>query len=162
MFENDRFFSHLSTLEREMSFRTEMVRAAVQQDSSGFTYIRISSVQGLYYSYYKTMVQSSSFFSGLHAVMYDNVTEYPDTINTLKRFNLYPEVSCECEDVVSIKWSRPGICMNEGKMDRYKSVDIIKYGILKLALRLFYRQSGVSPGGSKVFLGVLIYNWVDW
>lgn len=43
-------------------------------------------------------------------------------------------------------------------MDRYKSVDIIKYGILKLALRLFYRQSGVSPGGSKVFLGVLIYN----
>lgn len=103
MFENDRFFSHLSTLEREMSFRTEMVRAAVQQDSSGFTYIRISSVQGLYYSYYKTMVQSSSFFSGLHAVMYDNVTEYPDTINTLKRFNLYPEVSCACEDVVSIK-----------------------------------------------------------
>ena len=74
LFENDKHFSHLSTLERELSFRTE---------------------SGLYYYYFKILVndQSSSLYTLVKQfIINDERTEYPFKINSLERFNLYPEV----------------------------------------------------------------------
>ena len=48
--------------------------------------------QGLYYSYFLTMIEAPTFLKGVERLYNNNVTEYPDTINTLQRFNLYPEV----------------------------------------------------------------------
>ncbi|VDN02951.1 unnamed protein product [Thelazia callipaeda] len=47
---------------------------------------------GLYYSYYKKLVREKSFLQGLKQITNDNETEYGHTINSLKRFNIYPEV----------------------------------------------------------------------
>ncbi|KGL85203.1 putative C-mannosyltransferase DPY19L3, partial [Tinamus guttatus] len=69
--ENDLWFSNIKEVEREISFRTEC---------------------GLYYSYYKQMVQAASIQQGLHGLVYDNKTESVRTINILERMNVYQEV----------------------------------------------------------------------
>lgn len=79
MFERVQNFSALSTIERELSFRTE---------------------SGLYYFYFKSLVVDENHMPlnrSLVGLIYDVIvnddrTEYPNTINSLQRFNLYPEV----------------------------------------------------------------------
>ncbi|XP_023411425.1 probable C-mannosyltransferase DPY19L3 isoform X2 [Loxodonta africana] len=69
--ENDLWFSNIKEVEREISFRTEC---------------------GLYYSYYKQMLQAPTLEQGLHGLIYDNKTESMRTINLLERMNIYQEV----------------------------------------------------------------------
>ncbi|XP_046934280.1 probable C-mannosyltransferase DPY19L3 isoform X3 [Lynx rufus] len=69
--ENDLWFSNIKEVEREISFRTEC---------------------GLYYSYYKQMLQAPTLMQGFHGLIYDNKTESMKTINLLQRMNIYQEV----------------------------------------------------------------------
>ncbi|XP_055450910.1 probable C-mannosyltransferase DPY19L3 [Psammomys obesus] len=69
--ENDLWFSNIKEVEREISFRTEC---------------------GLYYSYYKQMLQAPTLRQGFHGLIYDNKTESMRTINLLQRMNIYQEV----------------------------------------------------------------------
>jgi len=74
LFENDKHFSHLSNLERELSFRTE---------------------SALYYYYFKLLVSTNdSLITTVNSlILSDNRTEHPNTINSLQRFNLYSELT---------------------------------------------------------------------
>ena len=47
---------------------------------------------GFYYMFYKTIVEAPSFLEGWDLLVNDSGTEYPSHINTLQRFNVYPEV----------------------------------------------------------------------
>ncbi|XP_037341790.2 probable C-mannosyltransferase DPY19L3 isoform X1 [Pungitius pungitius] len=69
--ENLLWFSQLTEMEREISFRTEC---------------------GLYYSYYKQMLQAPSIQEGISDLIHDNLTESKRTINLLQRMNIYQEV----------------------------------------------------------------------
>jgi C-mannosyltransferase DPY19L len=71
LLDNERFFEALKPIEREMSFQTE---------------------QGFYYYYYKRVVQAPSTWAAIQSTLVDYGSEYPASLNPLRRFNVYPEL----------------------------------------------------------------------
>lgn len=69
--ENKLWFSNIKEVEREISFRTE---------------------QGLYYSYYKQLIEAPTWIQGYQQLLRDNATEHGRTINIVHRFNILPEM----------------------------------------------------------------------
>ena len=63
--------SFFQEVEREISFRTE---------------------SGLYYSYFKHLVNADSVLTGKHELSKDNLTEHLNTINIFSRFNIHQEL----------------------------------------------------------------------
>jgi len=51
------------------------------------------SPQGMYYSYYKSIVESKDFFDGMEKLNRDNISEYGNVIDATKKYNLLPEVT---------------------------------------------------------------------
>ena len=60
---------------------TDMAAVAALQTENAF-----------YYSYYQELVDSESFAEGLSRIVWDRRTEYPDTLNAIRRFNIYQEI----------------------------------------------------------------------
>lgn len=84
--ENDLFYSHLSSRERELTFRTE---------------------SGFYYSFFKQLITARAWLAGWYSLIHDARTEVPrcfnasgtvdskvpcPDLNSMQRFNLYPEL----------------------------------------------------------------------
>lgn len=65
------WFSNIRQVEKEISFRTEA---------------------GLYYSYFKQVLQEPNLGSALKNLLSDKLTEAPNEINLLQRLNIYQEV----------------------------------------------------------------------
>lgn len=73
LFENQSKFSHLSSLERELS---------------------LGPHEAFFYHFYKRLIEAKSMEIGLQDLTSDNLTEFNEgmTVNSLRRFHIMPEV----------------------------------------------------------------------
>ncbi|KAI6207681.1 hypothetical protein M3Y96_00034600 [Aphelenchoides besseyi] len=69
--ETSLWFSNIEEMERRISLRTE---------------------SGFYASFFYQIVETKSLKTGLRKLIYDQKSEFPHVINSLERFNIYPEV----------------------------------------------------------------------
>ena len=52
----------------------------------------LQTENAFYYSYFQELVDTESFADGLSRIVWDRRTEYPDTLNAIRRFNIYQEI----------------------------------------------------------------------
>lgn len=71
VFEASTNFSKLNRLERQMQFRHE---------------------DAFYLYVYHTIAEAKDFRTGLEEILRNNFTEYPNTVNGIKRFSILPEI----------------------------------------------------------------------
>eukprot|EP00928_Gymnodinium_smaydae_P068245 TRINITY_DN5131_c0_g6_i1.p1 TRINITY_DN5131_c0_g6~~TRINITY_DN5131_c0_g6_i1.p1 ORF type:complete len:1044 (-),score=95.90 TRINITY_DN5131_c0_g6_i1:35-3166(-) len=75
-YENFGYLRHLQRVPQK-----ELAQASALQTENAF-----------YYSYYQELVHASSASEGLAQIVWDTRSEYPDTLNAMRRFNVYQEV----------------------------------------------------------------------
>lgn len=46
----------------------------------------------MYYYYYKIIVEAPSWMEGIDEIRNDSLSQYPNVINAVKTYNLFPEV----------------------------------------------------------------------
>ncbi|SCD22400.1 C-mannosyltransferase, putative [Plasmodium ovale] len=68
-------------------FRYDMCRMYDEQKLS------LYSEEAFYFSFYDDIVKSDSYWEGINLLINDDRSEHPDTINAIRRFNVYPEIA---------------------------------------------------------------------
>ncbi|KMZ95887.1 hypothetical protein PVMG_03961 [Plasmodium vivax Mauritania I] len=54
--------------------------------------LSLYSEESFYFSFFDDIVKSETYLEGLKLLLRDDRSEYPNTINAIRRFNIYPEV----------------------------------------------------------------------
>ncbi|EUD66599.1 hypothetical protein C922_02920 [Plasmodium inui San Antonio 1] len=54
--------------------------------------LSLYSEESFYFSFYDDIVKSETYLEGIKLLIHDERSEYPNTINAIRRFNIYPEI----------------------------------------------------------------------
>ncbi|EUD72428.1 hypothetical protein YYG_02329 [Plasmodium vinckei petteri] len=54
--------------------------------------VSLYSEESFYFSFYDDLVKSENYLEGINLIINDDRSEYPNRINALQRFNIYPEI----------------------------------------------------------------------
>ncbi|KJP84970.1 hypothetical protein AK88_05393, partial [Plasmodium fragile] len=54
--------------------------------------LSLYSEESFYFSFYDDIVNAETYLEGIKLLIHDDRSEYPNTINAIRRFNIYPEI----------------------------------------------------------------------